>query len=166
MALKLVIVGGGSSYTPEIIEGIILRHEAFPVTEIVLVDIESGKGKVKIIADLSKRMIKKANKPIQLSWTFDRRKALVGADFVSTQIRVGGLEARAKDERIPLRHGLIGQETNGAGGVFKAFSTIPVLMELAEEVHEIYPDAWMINFTNPAGIVTEALLKNGRASCR
>jgi len=159
MALKLVIVGGGSSYTPEIIEGIILRHEALPVTEIVLVDIESGKRKVEIIADLAKRMIKKANKAIQLSWTFDRRKALVGADFVSTQIRVGGLEARAKDEGIPLRHGLIGQETNGAGGVFKAFRTIPVLMELAEEVHAICPDAWIINFTNPAGIVTEALLK-------
>lgn len=88
------------------------------------------------------------------------KEALKNADFVSTQIRVGGLEARSKDERIPLSHGFIGQETNGAGGIFKAFRTIPVLMELAEDIHTICPDAWMINFTNPAGIVTEALLKH------
>ena len=160
MKLKLVIVGGGSSYTPEIIEGIIRRHESFPVTDIVLVDIEAGREKLEIIGNLSLRMIKKSNKPINLTWTLDRKKALAHADFVSTQIRVGGLEARAKDERIPLSHGLIGQETNGAGGIFKAFRTIPVLMELAEEVHTICPNAWIINFTNPAGIVTEALLKH------
>lgn len=160
MTLKLVIVGGGSSYTPEIIEGIIRRHENFPVTDIVLVDIEAGREKLEIIGNLSLRMIKKSNKPINLTWTLDRKKALAHADFVSTQIRVGGLEARAKDERIPLSHGLIGQETNGAGGIFKAFRTIPVLMELAEEVHTICPNAWIINFTNPAGIVTEALLKH------
>lgn len=160
MTLKLVIVGGGSSYTPEIIEGIIRRHESFPVTDIVLVDIEAGREKLEIIGNLSLRMIKKSNKPINLTWTLDRKKALAHADFVSTQIRVGGLEARAKDERIPLSHGLIGQETNGAGGIFKAFRTIPVLMELAEEVHTICPNAWIINFTNPAGIVTEALLKH------
>lgn len=159
MSLKLAIIGGGSSYTPEIIEGIIQRHDRFPVTEIVLVDIEAGKEKLEIIGHLSKRMIEKANKPIQLSWTLNRKEALRSADFVSTQIRVGGLEAREKDERIPLSHGYLGQETNGAGGIMKAFRTIPVLMELAEEMHEICPNAWMINFTNPAGIVTEALLK-------
>lgn len=159
MSLKLAIIGGGSSYTPEIIEGIIQRHNHFPVTEIVLVDVEAGKEKVEIIAELSQRMIEKADKPIQLSWTLNRREALVNADFVSTQIRVGGLEAREKDERIPLSHGYLGQETNGAGGIMKAFRTIPVLMELAKEMHEICPNAWMINFTNPAGMVTEALLK-------
>ncbi|WP_099159438.1 6-phospho-beta-glucosidase [Virgibacillus ndiopensis] len=160
MTLKLVIVGGGSSYTPEIIEGIIRRHDSFPVTEIVLVDIEMGKKKLEIIGNLLLRMIEQANKSIKLTWTFDREKALENADFVSTQIRVGGLDARAKDERIPLSHGFIGQETNGAGGIFKAFRTIPVLMKLAEDVHRICPDAWIINFTNPAGIVTEALLKH------
>src|SRR5690625_1029102 len=160
MTLKVVVVGGGSSYTPEIIEGLINRHEQFPVSNIVLVDIEAGKGKLKIIGNLSIRMIEKFGKPIKLSWTLDRKKALKNADFVSTQIRVGGLEARSKDERIPLSHGFIGQETNGAGGIFKAFRTVPVLMELAQEVHEICPDAWIINFTNPAGIVTEALLKH------
>lgn len=160
MTLKLVIVGGGSSYTPEIIEGIIRRHDTFPVTEIVLVDIEAGKEKLEIIGNLASRMIKKANKSIKLTWTLDRKKALENADFVSTQIRVGGLDARSKDERIPLSHGIIGQETNGAGGIFKAFRTIPVLMELAEDVHAICPEAWIVNFTNPAGIVTEALLKH------
>ncbi|GIN62058.1 6-phospho-beta-glucosidase [Robertmurraya siralis] len=160
MSLKLVVVGGGSSYTPEIIEGIIRRHETFPVSEIVLVDIEMGKKKLEVVGNLALRMIEKSAKPIQLSWTLNQKEALENADFVSTQIRVGGLEARAKDERIPLSHGFIGQETNGAGGIFKAFRTIPVLMELAQNVHTICPEAWIINFTNPAGIVTEALLKH------
>lgn len=160
MTLKIVIIGGGSSYTPEIIEGVIRRHKTFPVTDIVLVDIETGKEKLNIIGNLSRRMIKQSNKSINLSWTFDRKKALQNADFVSTQIRVGGLKARSHDERIPLSHGFIGQETNGAGGIFKAFRTIPVLLELAEEVHTICPDAWIINFTNPAGIITEALLNH------
>lgn len=160
MNLKIVIIGGGSSYTPEIIEGIIRRHHSFPVTEIVLVDIEEGKEKLQIVGELSKRMILKSGKPIQLTWTLDRKKALVGADFISTQIRVGGLQAREKDERIPLSHGFIGQETNGAGGIFKAFRTIPVMMEMAEDIHDICPEAWMINFTNPAGIITETLLKH------
>ncbi|MGG0716094.1 6-phospho-beta-glucosidase [Robertmurraya massiliosenegalensis] len=160
MSLKLVVVGGGSSYTPEIIEGIIRRHEIFPVTEIILVDIEAGKKKLEVVGNLALRMIEKSSKPIQLSWTLNQKEALENADFVSTQIRVGGLEARAKDERIPLSHGFVGQETNGAGGIFKAFRTIPVLMELAQNVHTICPQAWIINFTNPAGIVTEALLKH------
>jgi len=159
--MKLVIVGGGSSYTPEIIEGLIVRYDEFPVDTITLVDIESGKEKLEIIGQLAERMIEKADVPIKLNWTMDRRAALKDADFVSTQIRVGGLKAREKDERIPLSHGLIGQETNGAGGIFKALRTIPVLMELAEDVDEICPNAWIVNFTNPAGIVTEALLKYG-----
>lgn len=159
--MKVVIIGGGSSYTPEIIEGLILRQDEFPVDIISLVDIESGKEKLEIVGQLAKRMIEKAGVSIELSWTLDRREALNGADFVSTQIRVGGLKAREKDERIPLSHGLIGQETNGAGGIFKAFRTIPVLLDLAKDVSEICPNAWIINFTNPAGIVTEALLKHG-----
>lgn len=159
--MKVVIIGGGSSYTPEIIEGLLLRQDEFPVDIISLVDIESGKEKLEIVGQLAKRMIEKAGVSIELSWTLDRREALNGADFVSTQIRVGGLKAREKDERIPLSHGLIGQETNGAGGIFKAFRTIPVLLDLAKDVSEICPDAWIINFTNPAGIVTEALLKHG-----
>lgn len=160
MSLKVVVIGGGSSYTPEIIEGLINRYDTFPVTDLVLVDIEAGKEKLEIIGQLSTRMIEKSNKPIKLSWTLDQKKALEHADFVISQIRVGGMEARAKDESIPLSHGLVGQETNGVGGVFKAFRTIPVLLELAENVHHICPEAWIINFTNPAGIVTEALIKH------
>ncbi|MGL6103777.1 MAG: 6-phospho-beta-glucosidase, partial [Exiguobacterium acetylicum] len=162
MPLKVVIIGGGSSYTPEIIEGFILRHHSFPVDEVVLVDIEDGKEKLEIVGKLAQRMIDKSNVKITLRWTLDRREALQGANFVSTQIRVGGLSARALDERIPLKHGFIGQETNGAGGMFKAFRTIPVLLELADEMAELCPDAWLINFTNPAGIVTEALLKHSK----
>lgn len=93
MSLKLVVVGGGSSYTPEIIEGIIRRHETFPVSEIVLVDIEMGKKKLEVVGNLALRMIEKSAKPIQLSWTLNQKEALENADFVSTQIRVGGLEA-------------------------------------------------------------------------
>lgn len=162
MTLKVVIIGGGSSYTPEIIEGMIRRHDTFPITDLVLVDISEGKEKLEIVGNLAKRMIEKANKPINLTWTLDRRTALQQADYVTTQIRVGGMKAREKDESIPLSHGFIGQETNGAGGIFKAFRTIPVLMELASDVNEICPNAWIINFTNPAGIVTEALIKHSR----
>ncbi|GEM05387.1 putative 6-phospho-beta-glucosidase [Halolactibacillus miurensis] len=157
--MKLVIIGGGSSYTPEIIEGLIKRHSSFPVSTIVLVDIDEGYDKMTIVGELAKRMIEAAGVPIALSWTTNRKEALKDAAFVSTQLRVGGLKAREKDERIPLSHGMIGQETNGAGGIFKAFRTIPVLLDIAEDIHDICPDAWMINFTNPAGIVTEALLK-------
>ncbi|ADP33263.1 6-phospho-beta-glucosidase [Bacillus atrophaeus] len=161
MALKLVIIGGGSSYTPEIIEGIIKRYQHFPVKEVVLVDIEEGEEKVRITSELAKRMIKHADVPIELSYTKDRARALKHADFVTVQIRVGGLNARSLDERIPLSHGLIGQETNGAGGIFKALRTIPVMLDIARDIKEICPEAWLINFTNPAGIVTEALLKHG-----
>lgn len=160
MSLKIVIIGAGSSYTPELIEGIINRHDTFPADEIVLVDIDAGKEKLDIITSLSKRMIQKAQKPIKVSSTLNRREALKDASFVSVQIRVGGLQAREKDERIPLSHGYIGQETNGAGGIMKAFRTIPVLLDIAKDVHEICPDAWIINFTNPAGMVTEALLRH------
>ncbi|SHE69370.1 6-phospho-beta-glucosidase [Seinonella peptonophila] len=160
MSLKVVIIGGGSSYTPEIIEGFINRYQSFPCTEIVLVDIPAGLEKLKIITALAKRMIKRVKLPIQLSMTLDRRSALKGADFVTTQIRVGGLAAREKDERIPLSHGVIGQETNGAGGIFKAFRTIPILLDIAKDMHELCPNAWLINFTNPAGIVTEALIQH------
>ncbi|MCZ1181188.1 6-phospho-beta-glucosidase [Alkalihalobacillus clausii] len=158
MSLKVVIIGGGSSYTPEIIEGFIERYERVPISEIVLVDIEAGAKKLAIVEALSKRMIEKSGYPIHVRSSFNRQHALENADFVTTQIRVGGLEAREKDERIPLEHGLVGQETNGAGGIFKAFRTIPVLLEIADDIHRICPQAWMINFTNPAGIVTEALL--------
>ncbi|AOM84416.1 6-phospho-beta-glucosidase [Salisediminibacterium beveridgei] len=162
MGVKIVIIGGGSSYTPEIIEGFIDRYEEMPVDKVVLVDIPDGLEKLNVITNLSERMIRRSKKSISIEQTMDLEEALQGADFVTTQIRVGGLEARAADERIPLQEGLVGQETNGAGGVFKAFRTIPVLINIADSVSEICPNAWLINFTNPAGIVTEAIIKHSK----
>lgn len=157
--LKIATIGGGSSYTPELIEGFIKRYDELPITELWLVDIEEGKEKLKIVGGLAKRMVEKAGIPMKIHLTLDRRKALKDADFVTTQLRVGRLPARVLDERIPLSHGVIGQETNGAGGMFKALRTIPVLMDITEDMQELCPDAWMINFTNPVGAVTEALLR-------
>lgn len=157
--IKIATIGGGSSYTPELIEGFIKRYDEFPVREIWLVDIEEGREKLEIVGALARRMVEKAGVPMEIHLTLDRRQALQSADFVTTQMRVGLLDARVKDERIPLQMGLIGQETNGAGGLFKALRTIPVLLEIAEEMQELCPNAWLINFTNPAGMVTEALLR-------
>ncbi|SFJ88143.1 6-phospho-beta-glucosidase [Thermoflavimicrobium dichotomicum] len=157
--VKIVTIGGGSSYTPEFVEGLIKRYDELPVRELWLVDIEEGREKLEIVGKLAQRMVKRAGIPMKVCLTLNRKEALVGADFVTTQIRVGLLDARIKDERIPLKHGIIGQETNGAGGLFKGLRTIPVLLEIAEEMQELCPDAWLINFTNPAGMVTEALLR-------
>ncbi|MFF2858004.1 6-phospho-beta-glucosidase, partial [Peribacillus sp. NPDC058002] len=162
--LKIVTIGGGSSYTPELIEGFIKYHEKLPVSEIWLVDIEAGKEKLEIVGNLAKRMIEKAGVNIEVHLTLDRKKALKGADYVTTQLRVGQLAARALDERIPLKHGVIGQETNGPGGLFKAFRTIPVILDIAHEMEELCPEAWLINFTNPAGMVTEAVLRHSNIS--
>ena len=126
--LKIATIGGGSSYTPELIEGYIKRKDELPIKEIWLVDIEEGKEKLEIVGNLAKRMVENAGLDWEVHLTLDRREALKDADFVSTQFRVGLLDARIKDERIPLSHGILGQETNGAGGMFKAFRTIPVIL--------------------------------------
>ncbi|MFS0784734.1 6-phospho-beta-glucosidase [Bacillus sp. 1P06AnD] len=157
--IKIATIGGGSSYTPELVEGFIKRYNELPVKELWLVDIEEGKEKLEIVGQLAKRMVKKSGVPMEIHLTLDRKKALSGADFVTTQMRVGLLDARIKDERIPLQLGMIGQETNGAGGLFKGLRTIPVLLEIAQEMAEYCPNAWLINFTNPAGMATEALLR-------
>lgn len=157
--VKIVTIGGGSSYTPELMEGFIKRYEHLPVREIWLVDIEEGKEKLRVVADLAQRMWDASGYPVQVRTTLDRTEALPGADFVTTQFRVGRLEARVKDERIPLLHGMLGQETNGAGGIFKALRTIPVIGEIIEDMRRLCPDAWLINFTNPSGIITEAAIK-------
>lgn len=158
-SIKIAVIGGGSSYTPELIEGFIKRHQELPVREIWLVDVEEGRKKLEIVGQLAKRMVEKAGVPIQIELTLDRKKALMNADFVTTQFRVGLLDARAKDERIPLKYGVLGQETNGPGGFFKALRTIPVIMEICREIEELCPNAWLINFTNPAGMITEAVLR-------
>lgn len=157
--IKIAVIGGGSSYTPELIEGFIKRHQELPVKEIWLVDVEEGRHKLGIVGQLAQRMVEKAGVPIEIQLTMDRKTALKNADFVTTQFRVGLLDARAKDEKIPLKYGVLGQETNGPGGFFKALRTIPVIMEICREMEELCPDAWLINFTNPAGIITEAVLR-------
>lgn len=160
--IKIVTIGGGSSYTPELVEGFIKRYAELPVRELWLVDIEAGREKLEIVGALAKRMVEKAGVPMKVYTTLNRREALIGADFVTTQLRVGLLDARVKDERIPLSHGVIGQETNGAGGMFKALRTIPVILDIDKDMAELCPNAWLINFTNPAGMVTEALLRYGK----
>lgn len=160
--LKIVTIGGGSSYTPELIEGYIKRKDELPIKEIWLVDIEDGKEKLEIVGAMAQRMVKAAGLDWEVHLTLDRRLALKDADFVSTQFRVGLLDARIKDERIPLSHGIIGQETNGAGGMFKAFRTVPVILEIVEDMKELCPDAWLINFTNPSGMITEAVMRYGK----
>ncbi len=155
--LKVAVIGGGSSYTPEIVEGFIQRYAELPVRELWLVDIEEGRHKLEIVGELAKRMVVKSGLPIEVHLTLDRRRALEGADFVSTQMRVGLLEARKWDEHIPNLHGVIGQETTGPGGMMKALRTIPVLLGIGRDMEELCPDAWLLNFTNPAGMVTEAI---------
>jgi len=160
--LKIVTIGGGSSYTPELMEGFIKRHHELPVKELWLVDIEEGREKLEIVGSLAQRMVEAAGIDCKVYLTLNRRDALKDADFVTTQFRVGLLNARIKDERIPLKYGMIGQETNGAGGMFKAFRTIPVILDIVEDMKELCPDAWLVNFTNPAGMVTEAVAKYGK----
>ena len=155
--IKIATIGGGSSYTPELVDGFIKRWSTLPVKELWLVDVEEGKQKMEIVAALARRMVKKAGIPMEIYTTLNRREALKGADFVTTQLRVGQLQARIKDERIPLSHGILGQETNGAGGLFKGMRTIPVIMDICRDMEELCPDAWLINFTIPVGIVMEGI---------
>ncbi len=159
--IKIVTIGGGSSYTPELVEGFIKRYHELPIRELWLVDIEEGKEKLEIVGNLAKRMVAAAKLPMQIHLSLDRKEALKGADFVTTQFRVGGLDARVLDERIPAQFNMLGQETNGAGGVFKALRTIPVIFDIIKDVKEVCDQAWIINFTNPAGIVSEAVFRYG-----
>lgn len=156
--MKIVIIGAGSSYTPELIEGFIERNKNIKIKHLCLVDIKEGEKKLNIIFDLTKRMFQKANINIKIEKFIGWKEAIKNADFILTQIRVGGLEARKIDEYIPGKYGMLGQETNGAGGLFKAMRTIPVIFDLVDDVKKhSKKNAWIINFTNPAGLVTQAV---------
>lgn len=157
--IKLVILGGGSSYTPELIDGLIRQYTALPVSEVCLTDINDRR--LEILGGLTQRMLARAGLPVKVTATTDRRRALEGATFVNSLIRVGGMDARINDEKIPLKYGIIGQETTGPGGMMKALRTIPVMLDLARDMREACPDAWLINYTNPSGIIAEALGKHG-----
>lgn len=160
--IKIATIGGGSSYTPELMEGFIKRYEELPIREIWLVDIEAGKEKLAIVGAMAQRMWDASPYDVKIHMTLDREEALKDADFVTTQFRVGLLNARIKDERIPAYYGMIGQETNGPGGMFKAFRTVPIILEIVEDMKRLCPDAWLINFANPSGMVTEAIVRYGK----
>lgn len=161
-ATKVVVIGGGSSYTPEIVEGLIGRAEELSLGEVWLVDIPEGQEKLEIVGDLARRMVAQEGRPFSVNLTTDRREALPGADYIVTQMRVGGMQARIKDERVPLQHGVIGQETTGPGGFAKALRTIPVMLDICRDTEELAPGAWLVNFTNPSGIVTEAVTRHSK----
>lgn len=154
--LKIAIIGSGSTYTPELIEGLIQKKNDLPLKELYLMDID--KRKREIVGSLCVRMIESANLDVKVTLTDDLDATLKDADFVLVQIRVGKLPARVLDEKIPLKYDLIGQETNGIGGFFKGMRTIPVMLDIAKRMEELCPDAWLINFSNPSGMLAQALL--------
>lgn len=158
--MKVVVVGGGSTYTPELIEGFAARSHAFDVDDLVLLDVDAER--LAVVGGLARRMLDRAGWAGRLVTTTARDGALEGADFVLLQIRVGGQATRLIDETLPLRFGAIGQETTGPGGFAKALRTVPVVLEIAEAADRLAaPGAWIVDFTNPVGIVTQALLDGG-----
>ncbi len=160
--LVLSVVGAGGSYTPELISGVAKRpHEELPIGEIRLVDINHER--LEIMAGLTRRMLDASDRKIKVTSSTELSKALEDVDFVVTQVRVGGMSARHLDESIPLRYGVIGQETTGPGGMFKALRTIPVMIEIAEEVTRLSPNAMILNYTNPSGVITQAVLNHTEA---
>jgi 6-phospho-beta-glucosidase len=158
--VKLAVVGGGSTYTPELVAGLARERDRLGLTDVVLQDIDAERRDV--VGGLARRMLDAAGYDGSLSVTGDLDRALDGASFVLIQLRVGGQQARLSDETIPLACGCIGQETTGAGGLGKALRTVPVVLEIASRVRELAADdAWIVDFTNPVGIVTRSLLDAG-----
>lgn len=159
MTMKLAVVGGGSTYTPELIDGFARLRDSLPVSELVLID--PAAGRLELIGGLARRIFARQGHPGRITTTSDLDAGVEGADAVLIQLRVGGQAARLQDETWPLECGCVGQETTGAGGLAKALRTVPVVLDIAERVRRASPDAWIIDFTNPVGIVTRALLQAG-----
>src|SRR4051794_38696505 len=158
--LKIVVVGAGSTYTPELVGGLAARQHSLKVSELVLLD--PARDRLDVVAAFAARILHDAQWPGRITASTDLDSALDGADAVLVQLRVGGQQARLHDETVPLACGCLGQETTGAGGLGKALRTVPVVLDLAEEVRRrAAGDAWIIDFTNPVGIVTRALRKAG-----
>ncbi len=156
--LKVAVFGGGSTYTPELVSGFLARLEKFPLDELWLMDID--KERLDIVGGFAQRMVAAKGSPFKVILSTDQRESVKDADYVTTQLRVGHMEARRRDEYLGLRHGLIGQETTGVGGMGKALRTIPVILSIARDMQELAkPGAMLVNFTNPAGLVTQALSK-------
>ncbi|AWL38432.1 MULTISPECIES: 6-phospho-beta-glucosidase [Streptomyces] len=157
--MKLAVVGGGSTYTPELIDGFARLRDTLPIEELVLVD--PAADRLDLVGPLARRIFAKQGHPGRITTTADLDAGVEGADAVLLQLRVGGQAAREQDETWPLECGCVGQETTGAGGLAKAMRTVPVVLDIAERVRRTNPDAWIIDFTNPVGIVTRALLQAG-----
>jgi 6-phospho-beta-glucosidase len=155
---KIAIIGGGSSYTPEFIEGFITHENEIQVGEIALFDIDEER--LNIVGGMAQRQVLHAELDTRVTLTLSRPEAVEGAHFVASQMRVGQMPARIRDEKIPLKYDVIGQETTGPGGTLKAWRTIPVTLDVARDVEKYAPGAWYLNFTNPSGIITEAILKH------
>ncbi|WP_181768204.1 6-phospho-beta-glucosidase [Streptomyces albidus (ex Kaewkla and Franco 2022)] len=157
--MRLAVVGGGSTYTPELIDGFARLRDTLPVSELVLID--PATDRLEPVGGLARRIFAKQDHGGEIITTTDLDAGIAGADAVLLQLRVGGQAARQQDETWPLECGCVGQETTGAGGLAKALRTVPVVLNIAERVRRTNPDAWIIDFTNPVGIVTRALLKEG-----
>jgi 6-phospho-beta-glucosidase len=153
--MKVTVIGGGSTYTPELVNGFLARLESFPVSELWLMDIDAAR--LEIVGGFAKRMVAKHGDPFKVVLSTDQREAVKGASYVSTQLRVGQMPARREDEYLGKRHNLVGQETTGIGGMAKALRTIPVILKIAEDMRELAPGGLLVNFTNPAGLNTQAL---------
>ncbi len=156
--LKIAVIGAGSTYTPELMNGFITRNKQLKVDSFYMMDID--KEKTEIVTGLGKRMLEANGLNARVIITDKMDEAIEGADYVLGQIRVGKLDARIRDEKIPLKYDLLGQETTGAGGFMKALRTIPVMMDIAKKIERLSPNAWFINFSNPSGIIAEALLNH------
>ena len=157
--MKIAVVGGGSTYTPELFDGIGRMQDELPVDELVLID--PAEDRLALIGALGRRMLERHDHPGVLTTTSDLDAGVAGADAVLLQLRVGGQAARGQDETWPLECGCVGQETTGAGGLAKALRTVPVVLDIASRIQKASPDAWIVDFTNPVGIVTRALLEAG-----
>ncbi|CAL9315378.1 MULTISPECIES: 6-phospho-beta-glucosidase [Streptomyces] len=157
--MKLTVVGGGSTYTPELVDGFARLRDTLPVEELVLMD--PAQDRLDLVGGLARRILTRQGHPGRITTTTDLDAAVDGADAVLLQLRVGGQAAREQDETWPLECGCVGQETTGAGGLAKALRTVPVVLDIADRVRRTNPRAWIIDFTNPVGIVTRALLQEG-----
>jgi 6-phospho-beta-glucosidase len=153
--LKITVIGGGSTYTPELVNGFLSRVDRVPITELWLMDIDHAR--LEIVGRFCQRMVKAKGEPFKVVLSTSQQEAIAGAAYVITQFRVGMMPARRGDEYLGRRHGLIGQETTGVGGMAKALRTIPVILGIANDMRETAPGALLVNFTNPAGLITEAL---------
>jgi 6-phospho-beta-glucosidase len=157
--VKLAVIGAGSTYTPELVDGLVRMRGLLPVDELALMDTDAGR--LDVLAAMTRRMLDRGGHPARVARTAALDEAVEGAHAVLVQLRVGGQAVRIVDERTPLACGCLGQETTGYGGLAKALRTVPVVLDIADRVRELAPDAWIVDFTNPVGIVPKGLLDAG-----